>query len=215
MTSFQTQYQTFIESICDQFGMPEASPALQNGFHAYCEAVDEGMVKLVDYLNQMATEQIRDKEGNPVTTHKAFNYFENAEVKEGMWGVHFTNLEAYQKIMIRGFSRGTANLDRLAYTGHATGKRRKDGWLFALPIDSDYLKEYDLGYGDCCFLIKTDCVLVKHLVDDDTEMLFRGKDVSTMIPFQYDEEFDYWVCDTDGNKFDTLTDVIAHYTAGN
>ena len=38
MNRLHQTYSAFIESICDQFGMPEAAPALQNGFHAYCEA---------------------------------------------------------------------------------------------------------------------------------------------------------------------------------
>ena len=214
MDILQEQYSAFMESVCTTLGCTDALPALNEGFNAFCEAVDDNMVKLVAYLNQPATKQIRDAEGYPVTTHKAFNYFEDATIKEGVWGVHFTNLDAYYKIMSRGFSRGTANLDKLAYTGHSTTGRKKDGWLFALPIDSDYLKEYDLGYGDCGFLIKTDGVLANHLGDGDKEILFRGKDVSVMIPFQYDEEYDKWITEVDDVDYSSIIEIIAKYATG-
>lgn len=69
-----------------------------------------------------------------------------------------------------------------------------------------------MGYGDYGFLIKTDCVLVDHLGDGDTEMLFRGRDVSTMIPFQYDEDAEVWITEDDGAEYGSLEELIAKYT---
>lgn len=211
MNDLLKTYKIFVDSVYTKFGKDAARPIIREGFKALCEAIDDNMVKLVEYLNQPATEQIHNSYGVLMTGRKAFNYFENASIKEGMWGVHFTYLEPFYYILEEGFSNGTTNLDQLAYTGNYEGGRGKDGWFFALPLDSKYLKSYDMGYGDYGFLIKTDCVLVDHLGDGDSEMLFRGKDVSTMIPFMYDEEAEVWKTEVDGAEYGSLEELIAKY----
>lgn len=212
MNDLLKTYKIFVESVYAEFGKAAAKPIIREGFNALCEAIDDDMVKLVEYLNQPANTPIHTSFGVMKTGCKAFNYFDNASIKEGMWGVHFTNLEAFYYIKEEGFSNGTTKLDQLAYTGNYEGGRGKDGWLFALPVDSEYLKSYDMGYGDYGFLIKTDCVLVDHLGDGDTEMLFRGRDVSTMIPFQYDEDAEVWITEDDGAEYGSLEELIAKYT---
>lgn len=211
MNELLKTYKIFVDSVYANFGKAAAKPIIREGFNALCEAIDDNMVKLVEYLNQPATTPIHNSDGVLMTGRKAFNYFENASIKEGMWGVHFTNLEAFYYIKEEGFSNGTTKLDHLAYTGNYKGGRGKNGWLFALPVDSEYLKSYDMGYGDYGFLIKTDCVLVDHLGDGDTEMLFRGSDVSTMIPFQYDEDEEVWITEDDGGEYSSLEELIAKY----
>ena len=211
MNELLKTYKIFVESVYAKFGKAAAKPIIREGFNALCEAIDDNMVKLVEYLNQPADTPIHNSYGVLMTGRKAFNYFENASIKEGVWGVHFTNLEAFYYILEEGFSHGTVNLDQLAYTGNYEGGRGNDGWLFALPVDSKYVKAYDMGYGDYGFLIKTDCVLVDHLGDGDTEMLFRGKDVSTMIPFMYDEDAEVWKTKDDGAEYGSLEELIAKY----
>lgn len=211
MNELLKTYKIFVESVYAKFGKAAAKPIIREGFNALCEAIDDNMVKLVEYLNQPAATPIHNSDGILMTGRKAFNYFENASIKEGVWGVHFTNLEAFYYILEEGFSNGTVNLDQLAYTGNYEGGRGNDGWLFALPVDSKYVKSYDMGYGDYGFLIKTDCVLVDHLGDGDTEMLFRGKDVSTMIPFMYDEDAEVWKTKDDGAEYGSLEELIAKY----
>lgn len=211
MNELLKTYKIFVESVYAKFGKTAAKPIIREGFNALCEAIDDNMVKLVEYLNQPAATPIHNSDGILMTGRKAFNYFENASIKEGVWGVHFTNLEAFYYILEEGFSNGTVNLDQLAYTGNYEGGRGNDGWLFALPVDSKYVKSYDMGYGDYGFLIKTDCVLVDHLGDGDTEMLFRGKDVSTMIPFMYDEDAEVWKAKDDGAEYGSLEELIAKY----
>lgn len=212
MNDLLKTYKIFVESVYAEFGKAAAKPIIREGFNALCEAIDDEMVKLVEYLNQPANTPIHTSFGVLMTGCKAFNYFENASIKEGMWGVHFTNLEAFYYIKDDGFSNGTTNLDQLAYTGNYEGGRGKNGWFFALPLDSKYLKSYDMGYGDYGFLIKTDCVLVDHLGDADTEMLFRGSDVIEMIPFYYDDESDRWISYSDGAEYGSLEELIAKYT---
>lgn len=211
MNELLKTYKIFVESVYAKFGKAAAKPIIREGFNALCEAIDDNMVKLVEYLNQPADTPIHNSYGVLMTGRKAFNYFENASIKEGVWGVHFTNLEAFYYILEEGFSHGTVNLDQLAYTGNYEGGRGNDGWLFALPVDSKYVKSYDMGYGDYGFLIKTDCVLVDHLGDGDREMLFRGKDVSTMIPFMYDEDAEVWKTNDDGAEYGSLEELIAKY----
>ncbi len=211
MNELLKTYKTFVDSVYANFGKAAAKPIIREGFKALCEAIDDNMVKLVEYLNQPAATPIHNSDGVLMTGRKAFNYFENASIKEGMWGVHFTYLEPFYYILEEGFSNGTTNLDQLAYTGNYEGGRGKDGWFFALPLDSKYLKSYDMGYGDYGFLIKTDCVLVDHLGDGDREMLFRGRDVIEKIPFYYDEDTEMWISHSDQAEYGTLEELIAKY----
>lgn len=94
------------------------------------------------------------------------------------------------------------------------GGRGKQGWLFALPVGCSYLKHYDLGYGDCAFLIKADGVIAKHIGEQDDELIFRDKDVIKKIPFRYDYATKKWVVEPDDGKneeFETIGQVIEAY----
>ena len=94
------------------------------------------------------------------------------------------------------------------------GGRGKQGWQFALPVGCSYLKHYDLGYGDCAFLIKADGVIAKHVGEQDDELIFRDKDVIKKIPFRYDYDSKKWVVEPEDGKneeFDTIGQVIEAY----
>lgn len=185
--------------------------AYSAGYGNAMEAVDGKMKRLNKYLEKKPDCEIKDSKGYIDTTQKAFNYFKDAHIQEGAWAVHFTNEKVYPKIKKNGFANGTTVLDHLAYTTMYDGGRGKQGWLFALPVGCSYLKHYDLGYGDCAFLIKADGVIAKHVGEQDDELIFRDKDVIKKIPFRYDYESKKWVVEPEDGKneeFDTIGQVI-------
>lgn len=188
--------------------------AYSSGYGSAMEAVDGKMKQLNKYLGKKPDSDIKDSKGYIDTTRKAFNYFKDAHIQEGAWAVHFTNEKAYPKIKKNGFANGTTVLDHLAYTTMYDGGRGKRGWLFALPVGCSYLKHYDLGYGDCAFLIKADGVIAKHVGEQDDELIFRDKDVIKKIPFRYDYDTKKWVVEPEDGKneeFDTIGQVIEAY----
>ena len=188
--------------------------AYSAGYGNAMEAVDGKMKRLNKYLEKKPDCEIKDSKGYIDTTQKAFNYFKDAHIQEGAWAVHFTNETVYPKIKKNGFANGTTVLDHLAYTTMYDGGRGKQGWLFALPVGCQYLKHYDLGYGDCAFLIKADGVIAKHVGEQDDELIFRDKDVIKKIPFRYDYESKKWVVEPEDGKneeFDTIGQVIEAY----
>jgi hypothetical protein len=188
--------------------------AYSSGYGSAMEAVDGKMKQLNKYLGKKPDSDIKDSKGYIDTTHKAFNYFKDAHIQEGAWAVHFTNDKAYPKIKKNGFANGTTVLDHLAYTTMYDGGRGKQGWLFALPVDCEYLKHYDMGYGDCAFLIKADGVIARHVGEQDDELIFRDKDVIKKVPFRYDYDTKKWVVepeDGENEAFDTIGQVIEAY----
>lgn len=188
--------------------------AYSSGYGSAMEAVDGKMKQLNKYLGKKPESDIKDSKGYIDTTRKAFNYFKDAHIQEGAWAVHFTNDKAYPKIKKNGFANGTTVLDHLAYTTMYDGGRGKQGWLFALPVGCSYLKHYDLGYGDCAFLIKADGVIAKHVGEQDDELIFRDKDVIKKIPFRYDYDTKKWVVEPEDGKnkaFETIGQVIEAY----
>lgn len=188
--------------------------AYSTGYGSAMEAVDGKMKQLNKYLGKKPDSDIKDSKGYIDTTRKAFNYFKDAHIQEGAWAIHFTNDKAYPKIKKNGFANGTTVLDHLAYTTMYDGGRGKQGWLFALPVGCSYLKHYDLGYGDCAFLIKADGVIAKHVGEQDDELIFRDKDVIKKVPFRYDYDTKKWVVEPEDGKneeFDTIGQVIEAY----
>jgi len=188
--------------------------AYSSGYGSAMEAVDGKMKQLNKYLGKKPDSDIKDSKGYIDTTRRAFNYFKDAHIQEGAWAVHFTNDKAYPKIKKNGFANGTTVLDHLAYTTMYDGGRGKQGWLFALPVGCSYLKHYDLGYGDCAFLIKADGVIAKHVGEQDDELIFRDKDVIKKIPFRYDYDTKKWVVEPEDGKnkaFETIGQVIEAY----
>ena len=188
--------------------------ALTLGYRAILESQDSELNALVKYLNKTPDQDIKDENGYLTTACKAYNYFKDARKVHSHWAVHFTSAEVYPKIKKSGFSHGTSILDHLAYTSQYPGHRTQQGWLFALPVDTAYLKHYDMAYGDCAFLIKTDGVIAKHVGERDVELLYRRKDVKTTIPFYFDNDEKKWIVEKDGEeskKFDTIGEVVEKY----
>lgn len=200
--------------VVDPKVMATVRNAYSTGYGSAMEAVDGKMKQLNKYLGKKPDSDIKDSKGYIDTTRMAFNYFKDAHIQEGAWAVHFTNEKAYPKIKKNGFANGTTVLDHLAYTTMYDGGRGKQGWLFALPVGCSYLKHYDLGYGDCAFLIKADGVIAKHVGEQDDELIFRDKDVIKKIPFRYDYDTKKWVVEPEDGKneeFDTIGQVIEAY----
>lgn len=178
---------------------PRLAEAVASGYNALAESA--ATAKLAKYLNRPATVNVKASSRTDLN-QPAYNYFTDAREVNGVWAVHFTGLDAFEDIQESGFKNGTSTLDNLAYSAnYSDSKRGKLGWLFALPLDCPYLDNYDLGYGDCGFLIKTDGVRARHIVDGDDEILFRGRDVLEKIPIIFDEDYDRWIAYlTDGKK---------------
>ena len=188
--------------------------SLVAGYRAILEAQDGDLAKLTAYLNRNPDEDILDENGYLTTTKKAYNYFLNARKVHDHWAVHFTSEEVYPKIKRDGFSHGTTVLDHLAYTSQYEGGRSRNGWLFALPVDTAYLKHYDMAYGDCAFLIKSDGVIARHIGERDVEMLYRRSDVKETIPFRFERDSKKWVVEIDGEKpkkYDTIGEIVDEY----
>lgn len=194
---------------------PDIVSTVRNAFSSgasVMESNDAGTEKLEKYLNKKPDAEIKDEDGYIDTTKKAFNYFDNARIVDGEWAMHFTNEEIYKKIQKNGFSHGTSNLDHLAYTSHFPDGRSKQGWLFAVPVDTAFLKHYDMRYGDCAFLIKTDGVIAKHVGERDVELLFRPKDVIERIPFKFDKDSKKWVTELTEDSYATIGQLVADWT---
>lgn len=172
-------------------GTQELTEGISAVAAAFVESADHAA--LAKYLNQAPKGNIRPDGMHLDTSLPAYNYFENAREVHGEWAVSFTGLESWEKIRENGFDNGTLDIGSLAYSqNYPDGKRGKDGWLFALPLDCQYLDHYDLGYGDCGFIIKTDGVRTRHLGDTDDEILFRAKDVSVKVPIIFEEDYHKW-----------------------
>lgn len=174
-------------------------------FRKYLERIEESrkpraerermLEDLFDYLAQEPDNDIYDGDkGSLNPMYKAYNYFEPKEIVHNEWCVHFTDTKGYEGILRRGFRIGVSNYDELAYSAcyYGDDTKRKSGWNFALPLDSEDVGEYR-GYGDMGFLIKTDGVRAYHKGDGDDEIIFRGCHVKKKIPFYYDDNFDCWV----------------------
>lgn len=167
---------------------------------------DNELQELLNYLSTPADTEIRP--GGMVNRNaRAYNYFEPKGIVQDAWAIHFTYAEVFEDIMSDGFAHGCTDLDRLAYSdskfdseGNADTEKNY-GWCFALPIDNAY-KGDDLGYGDCCFLIKTDGVRAYHKIDGDDEIIFKEKYVKEKIPFVYEEDYSGWNIVNVSNKLD-------------
>ena len=81
-------------------------------------------------------------------------------------------------------------------------------------MDTAYLKHYDMAYGDCAFLIKSDGVIARHIGERDVEMLYRRSDVKETIPFRFERDSKKWVVEIDGEKpkkYDTIGEIVDEY----
>ena len=100
------------------------------------------------------------------------------------WCIHFT--EYADDISKEGFTSGTEDLDRLAFTG--TGQRKPSaGYDFAFLID-DKNVDYN-NYGSKAVIFRTSGVLVRHYGDEQDQVVFWGPNVKSFIPVENDGDW--------------------------
>lgn len=76
--------------VVDPKVMETVRNAYSSGYASAMEAVDGKMKQLNKYLGKKPDSDIKDSKGYIDTTRKTFNYFKDAHIQEGAWGVHFT-----------------------------------------------------------------------------------------------------------------------------
>lgn len=100
------------------------------------------------------------------------------------WCIHFT--EYADDISKEGFTSGTEDLDRLAFTG--TGQRKPSaGYDFAFLI-GDKNVDYN-NYGSKAVIFRTSGVLVRHYGDEQDQVVFWGPNVKSFIPVENDGDW--------------------------
>ena len=166
-------------------------------FESINNALNDSKIKLFNYLKR-EPKITSCEHGN--TNLPSYCYFIPKNIVNNFMCVHFTNMESYHNIKDLGFIVGTHDITKLGYSSESKGDVGSDVWNFALPINSKYVSNYDLGYGDCGFIISTDGVLAHHIVDNDDEVIFTDKDVHSIVPIIYDDEKRLWFIDDDKNR---------------
>lgn len=172
--------------------------------------VDNELQKLFNYLKQEPSVDVMRMNGHTKLNQKAYNYFDPKAILHDVWIIHFTNLEGYEDIPQIGFNKGTTDLDKLAYSdGGVEGGKFNFGFL----LDNPYIDNYDLGYGDCALIFKTDGVLAYHKIDHDDEVIFLNNNIkSDYYKLYWDEAYDDvpsgWYYD--GERYDSLREAINH-----
>ena len=171
MNRLQSNFNTFIESICSQYGCKDAIGPLQEGFAALCESMTPGNIELVKYFRGLRP------------SGKEYDQFdrEDRDVFHGQtpqfdrWAVH--NSYSADRIYREGFKYGSEP-GKLAYTDNlATGR-----FAFATPIEN--AKAIYWGDRFCCIpycdgivddgaiVFKASGVTVSHRGDGDTQLIF-------------------------------------------
>lgn len=172
--------------------------------------VDNELQNLFNYLKQESTVDVMQMNGHTKLNQKAYNYFVPKAILHDVWIIHFTNLKGYEDIPQIGFNRGTNNIDNLAYSrGGENGGKFNFGFL----LDNPYIDNYDLGYGDCALIFKTDGVLAYHKIDNDDEVIFINNNIkSNYYELLWDEAYDDvpsgWYYE--GERYDSLREAINH-----
>lgn len=173
---------------------------------------DSEFKELIEYFSQEPTENFRDERGRiDNLSLKAYNYIDPIGVVNNVYALHFTDLEAYEDILVNGFKGGTCDFDRLAYSdARFNGDENcTDGYFFALPVDGKYIGE-DIGYGDCAYILKLNAaLLIFHNGDGDKELIFKNRNVVDKVGFMYDEDYHCWV--PTAYKFDIDKNELEKY----
>lgn len=103
------------------------------------------------------------------------------------WCIHFgPDSDAIAK---EGFTRGTEEIERLAYTG-AGQQKRSAGYDFAFPLgerDIDYN-----NYGNEAVIFQTSGIEIYHHGDSQNQVIFWGPEAKNFIPIKYDGEVGDW-----------------------
>ena len=103
------------------------------------------------------------------------------------WCIHFgPDSDAIAK---EGFTGGTEEIERLAYTG-AGQQKRSAGYDFAFPLgerDIDYN-----NYGNEAVIFQTSGIEIYHHGDSQNQVIFWGPEAKNFIPIKYDGEVGDW-----------------------
>ena len=100
------------------------------------------------------------------------------------WCIHFT--EYADDISREGFTGGTPDINRLAFTGAGQQKREK-GYDFAFLLND---KNVDFNnYGSKAVIFRTSGVLVRHYGDEQDQVIFWGPNVKSFIPIENDGDW--------------------------
>lgn len=151
---------------------------------------------LYKYLSQKPTEDVKGmirNGGNEGFEQEAYNYFEPKKILHDVYIIHFTNMEGYENIPNEGFKMGSSDVKNLAYSnGGVSGGKISFGFL----LDNPYVEDYDLGYGDCALVFKTDGILAYHKIDGDDEVIFFNNSIKSDIHrLIFDDDERCWYCD--------------------
>ena len=173
--------------------------------------IDNKLRELFDYLSQKSEVDVIGKiklnNGNEAFRQKAYNYFEPKAILHDVWVIHFTNLEGFEDIPENGFKYGESDIEKLAYTEGNGWKENKGEYGFALLLDDPYIDNYDLGYGDCALIFKTDGVLAYHKIDRDDELIFINSNIkSNYYQLIFDDDEGIWYIGD--NPCGTLRDAV-------
>lgn len=106
------------------------------------------------------------------------------------WCIHFGS-DAYS-IAKEGFTGGTEDMTRLAYTG-AGRQKRTSGYDFAYSLKTNDNRIDCNGYGDEAVIFRTSGVEVIHFGDEEHQVIFDGKQAKDFIPIAYDSYYGDWV----------------------
>ena len=108
-------------------------------------------------------------------------------VVKNEWCIHFGSDS--ESIAKEGFTGGTEEIERLAYTG-AGQQKRSAGYDFAFPLgerDIDYN-----NYGKEAVIFQTSGIEIYHHGDSQNQVIFWGPEAKNFIPIKYDGEVGDW-----------------------
>lgn len=111
------------------------------------------------------------------------------------WCIHFT--ECSDDISHEGFTQGTDDFDRLAYT-NAGGFKSSAGYDFAFLVDDRHV-DFN-NYGSEAVIFRTSGVLCYHHGDGQYQVVFYGPNVKEFIPIK--NTSDGWTIE--GQHYQTL-----------
>jgi hypothetical protein len=109
------------------------------------------------------------------------------KIVKNQWCIHFGNDAT--EIAKEGFTSGTDNINRLAYT-NAGRKKPTAGYNFAFLIND---RSVDFNeYGNEAVIFRTSGVEIYHYGDDQNQVIFYGPYAKDFIPIKYNGEYGDW-----------------------
>ena len=109
-------------------------------------------------------------------------------VVKNEWCIHF-GADSYN-IAREGFTGGTEEIERLAYTG-AGQEKHGAGYDFAFPLGERDVN--DNNYGDEAVIFQTSGVEIYHHGDSQNQVIFWGPYAKNFIPIRWNSEYGEWI----------------------